>query len=811
MTENEFKRRYIAARKTIIERDFSHLNDMQKKAVLATEGPMLLLAGAGSGKTTVLINRIANILRYGKASDSLDVPENAGEDELEILEKAAADEHYPHLEKAKRLASFEPCEPWRVIAITFTNKAAEELKSRLERMLGAEAQDIWAQTFHSACVRILRSHADRLGYDNNFTIYDTSDSQSVIKHIMKDMELDEKTFPPRTVLSYISRAKDDMQTPEQFIAKAKTSCDVRRQRIGEVYMAYAKRLKDANAMDFDDLIYNTVRLLEDYDDVCAYYQKKFKYVLIDEYQDTNNLQYRLAAALAGGYKNICVVGDDDQSIYKFRGATIENILSFESQYKDARVIRLEQNYRSTGNILGAANAVIKNNQARKGKELWTEKDMGDKLTLYVAQNENDEAQYVATRILEGFPQGINWRENAVLYRMNAQTNKLEYAFKRNGIPYRIIGGTRFFDRAEIKDIMAYLCVILIPQDDLRLTRIINSPPRGIGEKTIETAQAIAASEGMPLFEVIKHADEYADLGRSAVRLREFANMMDEFRNLEENTPLDELFDILIDKTGYIRALEAKPSDENTARIENVKELKTNIISYMKETGDMHLAGFLDEVALYTDIDSMDASSDCVIMMTMHSAKGLEFDNVFIVGVEEGLFPGIRSIGEQEEMEEERRLCYVGITRARKNLTLACARQRMIFGRTSSNNPSRFVEEIPEEFIERTEAARNDSFGTRTETRSYSNESRIAFGAKTESKGAFASSPSEKPKYAVSSKQEKKAADNYAVGDKVSHTAFGNGVISKMTPMGGDSLIEIQFESGVKRLMLRAAEQNMVKK
>ena len=810
MTENDFKSRYLAARKTIIERDFSHLNDMQRKAVLATEGPLLLLAGAGSGKTTVLINRIANLLRYGKASDSDVVPENAGEDELEILEKAAADRHYPQMEKAKRLAAFEPCEPWRVIAITFTNKAAEELKSRLEKMLGTEAQDIWAQTFHSACVRILRSHADRLGYDNSFTIYDTSDSQSVIKHILKDMELDEKTFPPRTVLSYISRAKDDMQTPEQFLAQAKASCDVRRQRIGEAYLAYAKRLKGANAMDFDDLIYNTVLLLEGYEDVRDYYQKKFKYVLIDEYQDTNNLQYRLAAALAGGHNNICVVGDDDQSIYKFRGATIENILSFESQYKNARVIRLEQNYRSTGNILGAANAVIKNNQARKGKELWTEKDMGDKLTLYIAQNENDEAQYVATCILEGFAQGINWRENAVLYRMNAQTNKLEYAFKRNGIPYRIIGGTRFFDRAEIKDIMAYLCVILMPQDDLRIVRIINSPPRGIGDKTIETAQAIAASEGISLYEIIKNAHEYPDLGRSAVRLREFANMMDELRGLEENMPLDELFDVLIDKTGYIRALEAKPSDENTARIENVKELKTNIISYMKETGDSHLAGFLDEVALYTDIDSMDSSNDCVIMMTMHSAKGLEFDNVFIVGVEEGLFPGIRSIGEQEEMEEERRLCYVGITRARKCLTLACARQRMIFGRTSSNNPSRFVEEIPEAFIERKEALRNDYFGTKPETRTYSSESRIAFGAKLEGRGASTNSVIEKPKYSVSSKPEKAASDSFSVGDNVSHTAFGEGLITKMTPMGGDSLIEIQFESGTKRLMLRAAAQNMIK-
>ncbi len=804
MTDSEYRKRYVSARKTVIEREFSHLNDMQIKAVMATEGPLLLLAGAGSGKTTVLINRIANILRYGRASDSDDIPANVGEEELELLEKAAEDKSFSDIEKTKRLAALEPCEPWRIIAITFTNKAAEELKTRLEKMLGQAAQDIWAQTFHSACVRILRGHAERLGYSNRFTIYDTTDSQSVMKHIIKDLDIDEKTFPPKTILNYISKAKDDMQTPEGFLTQARAMNDVRRKVIGEAFAAYAKRLKDANAMDFDDLILNTVLLLENNSDIREYYQKKFKYVLIDEYQDTNNLQYRLAAALAGGQKNICVVGDDDQSIYKFRGATIENILSFESQYKNARVIRLEQNYRSTGNILGAANAVIKNNKERKGKELWTEKDMGDKLTLYVAQNENDEAQYVATRILESFALGSNWRDNAVLYRMNAQTNKLEYAFKRSGVPYRIIGGTRFFDRLEIKDMMAYLCVILIPNDDLRLLRIINSPPRGIGDRTIEAAQAIAAERGISLFEVIKSADSYSELERSSHRLREFAYMIDEFRSLEETTPLDELFDIVIDKTGYIRALEAKPTDENTARVENIGELKTNILSYIKETGDSRLAGFLDEVALYTDMDNFDADNNCVVMMTMHSAKGLEFDNVYIVGAEEGIFPGLRSIGEPEEMEEERRLCYVALTRARKNLTLICARQRMLFGNTSSHNPSRFIEEIPEEYIERNESPRNDSFGgvgMRAEYGSYSAGHKKAYMP-------------EKPKYSYTappSPTTQKQGENFRVGDEVVHTAFGGGYIKKMTPMGGDSLVEIEFEGGAKRLMLKAAAPHMHKK
>jgi len=804
MTDNELKARFLRARKTVIERDFGHLNDMQRKAVMSTEGPLLLLAGAGSGKTTVLINRIANILRYGRASDCDELPAGAGEAELELLEKAAADKNFGDMEKARALSALEPCEPWRIIAITFTNKAAEELKTRLENMLGSEAQDIWAQTFHSACVRILRSHAEKLGYSGSFTIYDSTDSQSVMKHIIKDLEIDDKAFPAKTILNYISKAKDEMLTPQEYLTQAHAMNDVRRKVIGGAYAAYAKRLKDANAMDFDDLIYNTVLILEENDDVREFYQKRFKYVLIDEYQDTNNLQYRLAAALAGGRKNICVVGDDDQSIYKFRGATIENILSFESQYKNARVIRLEQNYRSTGNILGAANAVIRNNQARKGKELWTEKSAGEKLTLYVAQNENDEAQYVATSILESFSLGTNWRDNAVLYRMNAQTNKLEYAFKRNGIPYRIIGGTRFFDRLEIKDMLAYLCVILMPQDDLRLVRIINSPPRGIGDKTIDTAQAIAASNGLSIFEVIKNADKYSELERSSLRLREFSIMIEELRALEENTPLDELFDIVIEKTGYVRALEAKPTDENIARVENIGELKTNIFSYIKETGDTRLAGFLDEVALYTDMDSFETANNSVVMMTMHSAKGLEFDNVYIVGAEEGIFPGIRSIGEPEEMEEERRLCYVAITRARKNLTLICARQRMLFGNTSAHSPSRFIDEIPDEYLDRKEALRNDVFATR-ETRT--EQSFYSSGAKKPYAPA-------KPRQSFLSQQLQqvpKASASFGVGDAVVHKAFGEGTITKMTPMGGDSLVEIEFESGTKRLMMKAAAEHMKKK
>ncbi len=814
MTETEFQKRYIAARRAVIAADFSHLNGMQQKAVMTTDGPLLLLAGAGSGKTTVLINRIANLLRYGAGSDSEDIPSSATEADLALLEAVAANPDDPRRETARALAAVDPVEPWRVMAITFTNKAAEELKNRLEAMLGPEANDFWAMTFHSACVRILRRDAEKIGFDRSFTIYDTSDSLSVLKHILKDMNLDDKTFPPRSILSQMGKIRDALLSPEANLIEAAKSGDIRRRKTAEVYAEYARRLKAANAMDFDDLIYHTVRLLLEHEDVRSYYQRRFRYVLIDEYQDTNNLQYLLASNIAGGYVNICVVGDDDQSIYRFRGATIENILSFENQYKHARVIRLEQNYRSTGHILSAANAVIRNNTARKGKELWTQAGEGDKLTMYLAQNENDEAQYVAARILEGYSHGGAWRDHAVLYRMNAQSNQLEYAFKRNGIPYRIIGGTRFFDRAEIKDMLAYLCCILTPNDDLRLQRIINNPPRGIGETSISAVREIALRENKSMMEVVRSADNYPELQRAATKLRLFAVMMEELSALAADAPLDELYDTIIEKTGYIRMLEAKPSDENTARIENVKELKTNILSFMKESGDNTLAGFLDEIALYTDLDTYDKSADCVVMMTMHAAKGLEFPTVFIVGTEEGIFPGLRSIGEQEEMEEERRLCYVALTRARKRLFITCARQRMIFGRTSANKPSRFIDEIPADDIDKPELRRSvESRPSYSQTSggfasgsygSFGGTSRSAYTQreiKTESRVRPLSTPA----------PAKTPAPAFRTGDRVRHKAFGSGEITKMTPMGGDHLIEITFETvGVKRLMLRAAAQHMVK-
>ena len=787
----DFEKRYTDARRKLIESDFASLNPMQRKAVMATEGPLLILAGAGSGKTTVLINRIANLLRYGIAGDTDELPANACEEDIAVMLSGG--------EAARRIAALDPVEPWRILAITFTNKAADELKSRLEKMLGPKAADIWASTFHSACVRILRRDAERLGFPKSFTIYDTSDSLSLVKRILKDFEIDDKRYPPRMLLGEISRAKDAQLSPEQFYARAKATGDIRRVKIAEIYAEYSRRAFSAGAMDFDDLIYYTVKLLDEHDDVCEYWQRRFKYVLIDEYQDTNKLQYLLASKLAGGWGNICVVGDDDQSIYKFRGATIENILSFEDEFKGCRVIRLEQNYRSTSHILDAANAVIRNNVGRKGKELWTNGDTGETIELYVADNEHDEARYVAQKIMSSYGRGGSWGDNAVLYRMNAQSHQLEQAFKRNGIPYRIFGGTGFFDRAEVKDMLAYLCVIASPNDDLRLSRIINNPPRGIGDKSVETAMNIAAQNEISLFSVISNADAYPELSRASMRMRIFANMINELIAGSKELAPDLLYDLLLEKTGYLRMLEEKNTVEDSARAENVKELKTSILNYKNETFDATLEGYLADVALYTDMDNYDKDQDCVVMMTMHSAKGLEFTNVFLVGAEEGIFPGIKAIGEPDEMEEERRLCYVAITRAKKKLCISCARQRMLFGKTTANRVSRFVDEIPSEDIEKRNIPQGYAFSDKSP---FQSEFATRSGIRAKSKPVSAP---------VQSAPKSAPSPSFSMGDRVRHRAFGHGQIIKMTPMGNDQLIEISFDSGItKKLMLRAAALHMVK-
>ena len=843
MLDHELELRFCRARRAAIAHDFARLNPEQQKAVLTTEGPLLLLAGAGSGKTTVLISRIANLMKYGRGSDSVEVPEWVTAEDVSFLERYAADPKPEDKARMGQLCRLDPAAPWSILAITFTNKAAGELKERLERMLGPEANDIWASTFHSACVRILRRDIDKLGFSTSFTIYDTDDCVRVIKDILKDRNIDDKQFPPKTVLGYISRAKDDMKLAVDYLTECRKGGDFRLQRIAEIYAEYERRLWDASALDFDDIILHTVRLLQQEESVRTYYQRKFRYVLIDEYQDTNNLQYLLASTLAGGYENFCVVGDDDQSIYRFRGATIENILSFEQQYKGARVIRLEQNYRSTGNILNAANAVIRNNQGRKGKELWTKAGAGDKLQLYTAMNENDEAQYVAMRILDAYGQGKKWKDHAILYRMNAQSNQMENACKRNGIPYKIIGGTRFFDRAEVKDMVAYLCVLNNPEDDLRLRRIINNPPRGIGDKTMDTAQQIAQEQGLSLYHVVKHAREYPDLQKAAAKLAVFVELMEQLRELSKTMALPDFYEELIARTGYAVMLESKNTVEDRTRLENVRELLTSINGYLENAGDEpSLAGFLDEIALYTDLDSHDAGDDCVIMMTMHSAKGLEFPTVFVVGIEEGLFPGQRSIGEPEEMEEERRLCYVALTRAKEKLYLTCASQRMLFGHTMSNRPSRFVEEIPGEYLERSGRTflsrdEDDWGGIPSRTSGYdgySNPYRTGYTQRTgggsvsrspSGMTTYKASPSGASKYplpgkkplsapvpgGIKSANSAAALPEYRKGDMVNHKAFGKGMVTSTQKVGGDVMIEIAFDNvGTKRLMLKFAAAQLSK-
>ena len=813
---DDFSRRFAQARRQIIEKDYPGLNPPQRQAVLTTEGPLLLLAGAGSGKTTVLINRVANILRYGRGSDTYELPPDADEDTLSAMEEAASG-HRPVTEELRRMCAVDPPAPWQILAITFTNKAADEMKVRLEKMLGAEGEGLWALTFHSTCVRILRRDADRLGFPKSFTIYDQSDSLSVMKRVLKDMNVDDKTFPPKAMLAAASRAKGSLISPEQFVAQEERSGDIRRIRAAQICQNYSKRLRDAGAMDFDDLLYYAVRLLQENPDVLTYYQKKFRYVLIDEYQDTNHLQYLFAALMAGGYRNICVVGDDDQSIYKFRGATIENILSFEKQYTDARVIRLEQNYRSTGNILRAANAVIANNKARKGKKLWTEKDGGEKITLFVARNEDDEASFVARTIRTG---GRPMRDYAVLYRTNAQSRAVELALKNLGVNYRIFGGTRFFDRAEVKDMLAYLCVIANPTDETRLLRIVNEPPRGIGAASLEKVQNIAREEGKPLFEVMSQASHYAGV-TAGKRMEDFCAMIVDLQELVSQVPLDEFYSAVLDRTGYLRALEDKNSDENQARIENIQELKSSIIKSMEQSGG-DLYSYLDEVALYTDMDTYDRNEDAAVLMTMHSAKGLEFPVVFLIGVEEGLFPGMLSIGDEGEMEEERRLCYVAITRAKEKLYITCAAQRMLYGRTSANLPSRFTEEIPPELLDRRGVSRerrperslwDDEGGFRydgyADRSGFERRSSIGgYGRQTNPvRPVRRETPPPRPRTVLSAP----VTPDFQPGDRVVHKAFGRGVIRKLTPMGGDALLEVAFDSGeTKKLMLRIAAQHMQK-
>ena len=794
MTEQQYIR-FVNARRTYIERKYSRLNPEQRCAVLTTEGPLLLLAGAGSGKTTVLVNRIANLIRYGRGSDSREIPDFVTAEDVVFLENLMEPISESDQKRADFLCAVEPVLPWNILAVTFTNKAADEMKSRLMEMSVPDGDSVWAMTFHSACCRILRKHIERLGYNTSFTIYDTSDSERVMKGIIKDMGLDDKTFPAKYVLAIISKEKDKMVSAQEYYERAEAGYDVRVMHIARAFKKYQDKLKENNAVDFDDIIYLTVKLLQENDDIRTYYQQKFRYVLVDEYQDTNHMQYLLTSMLAGGYENICVVGDDDQSIYRFRGATIENILSFEKQYKESRVIRLEQNYRSTQSILNAANAVIAHNKGRKGKQLWTANETGEPITVYEASDEGAEANYVAGQIMAA-SKNSSFKDNAILYRTNAQSNALEYAFKRNGIPYRIIGGTRFFERAEIKDMLSYLCVINNRNDDLRLHRIINNPPRGLGAKTIEVADRLAEAEGCPLYCVVSDPYSYAPLEKAAGKLMQFTVMIEGLAQLlVEDMTLAEFYEEVMLRTGYIQMLESKPTEENIGKLENIRELKSSILTYMQNTPTPTLAGFLEEVALYTDIEEYNAGDDAVVMMTMHSAKGLEFPNVYLVGFEDGLFPGMRAIGEMTEMEEERRLCYVAITRAMKNLTVSYARQRMLYGRTNASLPSRFLKEIPESVVRRKGGYQTPDYRTRN----------VSYQTPDFSASAF------KNNYSIPTQKPQAPMIELNKGDMVNHTAFGRGMVLSVMKVGGDALLEIAFDKiGTKKLMAKTASAHMKK-
>ncbi len=796
-----YEKRFLIARRKYIAGQFSNLNPMQQQAALTTEGPLLLLAGAGSGKTTVLIHRIANLIRFGAGSDPTvnDIPDTVTEEDVCFLENiSAAGTDYEH-SRAEYLCALRPALPWSIIAITFTNKAASELKARLGAMLGPEAEDVWAMTFHSACCRILRRDIERLGYSRSFTIYDTADSERIMKEIVRDMGLDDKTFPAKFLLSVISKEKDRMVSPDDLMERAEDSGDMRLVPIAKAYKKYQTKLKENNAVDFDDIILLTVKLLQENEDIRTYYQRKFRYVLVDEYQDTNHLQYLLTSLLAGGYENICVVGDDDQSIYRFRGATIENILDFEKQYRGARTIRLEQNYRSTQSILNAANSVIVHNRGRKGKRLWTANGVGQAVTVYEAPDERMEASYVAGQIINK-SKGKNFKDYAILYRTNAQSNALEYALKRSGIPYRVIGGTRFFDRAEIKDMLAYLCVINNRADDLRLNRIINNPPRGLGAKSLETAQRLADAEGMHLYDVIADARSYAPLEKIAPKLHAFTSMIEELDQLlADGMSLPDFYEELMLRSGYVDMLQKKDTEENKTRLENVRELKSSILSYEENAENPTLAGFLEEIALYTDIEEYNDGDDAAVMMTMHSSKGLEFPHVFLVGFEDGLFPGMKAIGDMEEMEEERRLCYVAITRAKQTLTISYARQRMLYGRTNASLSSRFLRELPQDEIER--KGNYVAPQTRQDFGGYSSQFRPKpAGEWAASKNLYTPPISTSTPMLELNK-----------GDMVNHAAFGKGMVLSVMKMGGDALLEIAFDQiGTKKLMAKTASAHMKK-
>lgn len=766
---------YNTLKRNALTSFFSRTNEMQRKAVFQVKGAVLIIAGAGSGKTTVLCNRIANMMRFGNAYLDNEVRDITPEEE-QFLEAFPSMEKSP--ENAERLAQIvavDPVAPWNILAITFTNKAAGELKQRLIDMIGEGAEKINASTFHSACVKILRREIENLGYQRSFTIYDEDDSKRVIKDVMKRLDMDEKVFNPKVFKNMISRCKDKMISPEEYAPMAQASGELLEKRCAEVYTQYQAALRAASAVDFDDIIYLTVKLFEDFPDVLDHYRHLYKYIMVDEYQDTNVAQYRLIALLAGDNGNLCVVGDDDQSIYRFRGATIENILNFEKQYPGSVVIRLEQNYRSTENILNAANAVIKNNSQRKDKALWSDLGEGEKIKCCNFDSEIAESRFVADTILEGVKNGKHYTDFALLYRSNSQSRSFENTLARSGIPYTIVGGLRFYDRKEIKDIMSYLAVLNNPYDTVRFRRIINEPKRGIGDATVEEIIRIADGLHMSPIEVCREASQYETLSRKSAALKAAANLFDELDELADTLRLDELIDAVAEKSGYIKAMQAL-GEEGAGRIENITELKSNAMTLLDENPETTLPDFLEQVALVSDLDSYDGDLDRVSLMTMHSAKGLEFDTVFMVGAEDNIFPSYRSMSDPAEMEEERRLAYVAITRAKRMLYITHTSYRMLYGQTMRNKLSTFVREIPENLIEKT--------GERVH------------------KPASEWKKPVKPNYlaqeaAMAAARTAPVASGivFAAGDRVKHNVFGEGTVADAKRMGNDTMLTINFDNG----------------
>ena len=777
MTEAEC----IALKQQAFRKYFHSLNEQQQQAVFSVNGPVLVLAGAGSGKTTAIISRIVNMIYFGDGYAQADgyLPE-----EDAVWLQAYIDGKEPEdVERLREILAIAPIRPWNILAITFTNKAAGEMRARLASTLGEElASSVHASTFHSACVQILRRSIERLGYGSDFAIYDADDSRKLMKSCLADCNVSEKQFPPRGIVQEISNAKDAMISPEEMWEDAGE--DYRKQTVARLYAAYQRHLRESNALDFDDIIYLTVELFRRFPEELAKYQYRFPYVLVDEYQDTNHAQYQLISLLTHASGNLCVVGDDDQSIYRFRGATIENILGFEEEFPDCTVIRLEQNYRSTQNILDAANSVIANNTGRKSKHLWTNAGAGEKITWYRAADESDESAYVSDTILKQVKAGEKYSDHAILYRMNAQSNMLERALVHKGIPYRIYGGTRFYDRKEIKDILAYMSIVENPNDRVRFERIVNEPKRGIGNATLALLLQISQDLHLSPLEVLQNVEQYPALSKKKTALKKFAELWEALITAEREQPLEQFLDTILEKTGYHGMLESM-GEEGTLRLENIEELKTSILTYQNEAEEASLGGFLEEISLYTDVDKYEPDQDTVMLMTVHSAKGLEFRNVFLVGMEQGVFPGNRSLSTPQDLEEERRLAYVALTRAKEKLTLTTAASRMLFGMTMRNPPSQFLEEIDKSLLEEKTSRRQSKRGIPAgNAESVQSISLLQQQMAASKKRVYQAQPKE-----------------FHVGERVRHAVFGDGTVLSIIKMANDAMLEVGFDQvGTKRLM-----------